>query len=181
MGILRPKIYLPTRVDSIFYAIAHEQHHIRRMDHMWKALGYFALCIHWFNPLVWLSFFLGCRDMEMSCDEAVLTQMGTSVRAGYSQELLQIAAGTNYAGGIYPTFGEGNVTVRIKNIMNWKKAGRTTKVICGLLCLFLCVGCAVNPATETAPSGSIAVYEKDGIKISPNAAYREIVSVRRIL
>ncbi|MGM9589697.1 MAG: M56 family metallopeptidase, partial [Faecousia sp.] len=74
MGILSPKIYLPSNVPTKErkYIIAHERHHIRRFDHVIKLLAYFALCIHWFNPLVWTAFILAGKDMEMSCDEAVI-------------------------------------------------------------------------------------------------------------
>ena len=65
MGTLRPKIYLPQGLTEgeRTYILAHERHHICRLDPLWKALGFVALCIHWFNPLVWLAFSLACRDM----------------------------------------------------------------------------------------------------------------------
>ena len=76
MGVIAPKIYLPsdTPIAERRFIIAHERHHLHRGDPLWKLLGYLALCVHWFNPLVWLAFFLGGKDMEMSCDEAVLNQ-----------------------------------------------------------------------------------------------------------
>lgn len=52
------------------YIILHEQHHVRRLDHVVKALAYLALCIHWFNPLVWGAFACLGKDMEMNCDGA---------------------------------------------------------------------------------------------------------------
>ena len=74
IGIFSPKIYLPSDVpmNERKYIIAHERHHIRRFDHIIKLLAYFSLCIHWFNPLVWAAFLLAGKDMEMSCDEAVI-------------------------------------------------------------------------------------------------------------
>ena len=82
MGIFSPKIYLPSDVpmNERKYIIAHERHHIRRCDHIIKLLAYFALCIHWFNPLVWLAFVLSAKDMEMSCDEAVIGMYGPKIR-----------------------------------------------------------------------------------------------------
>ena len=83
MGVIRPRVYLPsgTPREAETYILAHEEHHIRRGDPVWKLLGYAALCLHWFNPLVWLAFCLAGKDMEMSCDEAVIKQLGEIGRA----------------------------------------------------------------------------------------------------
>ena len=66
------------------YIILHEKHHIHRMDHIVKALVFLAFCIHWFNPLVWAAFHFSTKDMEMSCDEAVIKKMGEEIRADQS-------------------------------------------------------------------------------------------------
>lgn len=93
MGILAPKIYLPSNIPTQEqkYIIAHERRHIRRCDHIIKLLAYCALCIHWFNPLAWAAFILAGKDMEMSCDEAVILEMGPQIRADYSASLLRLA------------------------------------------------------------------------------------------
>ncbi|MBR6812106.1 MAG: peptidase M56, partial [Oscillospiraceae bacterium] len=90
MGIARPKIYVPSGLGEkeLEYIILHEEHHIKRLDHIIKILAFAALAIHWFNPLVWLAFILAGRDMEMSCDEAVIRKLGSEVRADYSSTLL---------------------------------------------------------------------------------------------
>ena len=74
MGLLRPKIYLPSTLKETErgYILRHEQYHIRRRDYLVKFLAFLALCVHWFNPLVWAAFILAGKDMEMSCDEAVV-------------------------------------------------------------------------------------------------------------
>lgn len=84
LGVFRPRIYLPSNVPAqeLPYILAHERHHIRRGDHIWKLLAYCALCIHWFDPLVWVAFVLAGKDMEMSCDEAVIRQLGPQIRGG---------------------------------------------------------------------------------------------------
>ena len=58
----------------------HEQTHIRRFDHVFRIIGYLTLCIHWFNPLVWIAFFVSGKDMEMSCDEAVIRKLGDGIK-----------------------------------------------------------------------------------------------------
>lgn len=85
LGLVRPRIYLPSALPEgeRNYILLHERHHIRRLDHVVKLLAFLALCIHWFNPLVWLMFVLLGKDMEMSCDEAVMKLLGEDVRADY--------------------------------------------------------------------------------------------------
>lgn len=81
-GIIKPAIYLPAFLEEkeTEYIILHEQAHIRRKDYLFRFLGFIALCIHWFNPLVWLAFFYSGEDMEMSCDEAVIRKMGENIK-----------------------------------------------------------------------------------------------------
>ena len=74
LGLVRPRIYLPVGLEGepLRYVLAHERFHIRHGDHTVKLLAFLLLCVHWFDPLVWLAFSLMGRDMEMRCDEAVL-------------------------------------------------------------------------------------------------------------
>lgn len=117
VGLFRPKIYLPCNLSDKEqeYIILHEQHHIKRLDHVMKALAFFALAIHWFNPLVWAAFILASKDMEMSCDEAVIHKVGGDVRADYSASLLTLATGWRIIAGTPLAFGEGDTKGRINN------------------------------------------------------------------
>lgn len=92
-GFIRPKIYVPVNVGEtgLPYLLEHERTHIRRRDYLIKPLAFFALSLHWFNPLMWLSFSLMSRDMEMSCDESVLRRLGAGVKGGYSGSLLSLS------------------------------------------------------------------------------------------
>lgn len=123
LGIIRPKIYLPTglKESEKQYILLHEQIHIRRGDHIVKAVSFLTLCIHWFNPMVWAAFFLSERDMEMSCDEAVLRKLGSGVKKDYSAALLNLAAGRRIIGGMPLAFGEGTPGSRIRNVLKYKK------------------------------------------------------------
>ena len=146
MGIFRPTIYLPGTLDRAErkYIIAHERHHIRRGDHIFKALGFLALTVHWFNPLVWVAFVLANRDMEMSCDEAVIRKFGEDVRADYSASLLNLATGHRLFAGTPLAFGEGNPTSRVRNLAKWKKPKRWIILICVILCVVLAVCLLTN-------------------------------------
>lgn len=147
MGIIKPKIYLPSDLQEkeYSYIILHEKHHIRRGDHIFKVLGYLALSIHWFNPLVWVSFRLFVKDMEMSCDEAVLRKLGEEIRADYSASLLQFAAGQKAVYGTPLAFGEGETKGRIRNLSAWKKPGRIISVVAIVLCVIAILFCFFNP------------------------------------
>ena len=147
MGLFRPVIYLPGSLDpwERTFIIAHERHHIYRGDHIFKALGFLALTIHWFNPLVWVAFVLASRDMEMSCDEAVIRKYGEDIRADYSASLLNLATGHRLFAGTPLAFGEGDPTGRVRNLAKWKKPAFWVIVICSVLCAFLAVCLLTDP------------------------------------
>ena len=160
MGILRPKIYLPSSLSEQEqgYIILHEQHHIRRGDHIIKALAFFALCIHWFNPMVWVAFVLSAKDMEMSCDEAVVRKLGEGIRADYSASLLSLATGRRIIAGTPLAFGEGDTKNRIKNMLNWKKAKPTVVFLATTAVIMSTLVCATNQRdfTRTAEEDTAA-------------------------
>ena len=139
IGFINPKIYLPNNLgeQEQEYIILHEQHHIRRFDHVIKVLAFLALTIHWFNPLVWIAFVLACKDMEMSCDEAVIRKLGSDVRADYSASLLTLATGHRIIAGTPLAFGEGDTRGRIKNLAKWKKPAIWVLVLTIIICLIL--------------------------------------------
>lgn len=123
VGLFRPRIYLPSSLSEHErdYILMHERHHIRRGDHIWRLLAYIALCLHWTNPLVWLAFVLSGKDMEMSCDEAVMRKMDSDIRADYAQSLLSLATGKRRIAAVPLYFGEGDTGARVKNVLKYKK------------------------------------------------------------
>ncbi len=147
MGLVRPKIYLPSSLEEReqSYILLHEQHHIRRLDHIVKAVAFVALCIHWFNPLVWLAFILAGKDMEMSCDEAVVKKMGEDIRADYTASLLSLATGNRIIAGMPLAFGEGDTKGRIHNLANWRKPAFWVILVAIIACLVLGVCLLTNP------------------------------------
>ncbi len=150
LGIFSPKIYLPSSLAEREreYIILHEQQHIRRLDPAVKALFFLALSIHWFNPLVWLAFILLGKDMEMSCDEAVIRKMGSGIRADYSASLLSLATGRRIIAGTPLAFGEGDPKGRIKNLARWKKPVLWTVLAGAGVCILLAVCLLTNPRQE---------------------------------
>ena len=122
LGLFRPRIFLPSDLpkEERGYILFHERTHIRRLDPCFRALAWLAAVIHWFNPLVWLAFYLAGRDMEISCDEAVLRNIGRDIRADYSSTLLRLSTGKRLPIGPL-AFGDGRLQSRIKHVLHYKK------------------------------------------------------------
>lgn len=151
IGIFHPAIYLPfyLKEGEKEYALLHEQIHLKRGDHIIKLLSFLALCLHWFNPLVWAAFFLSGKDMEMSCDEAVIRRIGNDVKKAYSNSLLSMATGKLAINGVPLAFGEGDTESRIKNILRYKKPAAAAVTYAALICIAAIVVLLANPSANT--------------------------------
>ena len=122
-GIIRPKIYIPNYLDEKEreYIILHEETHLKRYDHIIKFFYYIVLAIHWFNPFIWLAFILMARDMELSCDEAVMKKLGNDEKENYCETLLALATGHKMKIVVPLSFSENNTKGRVKNVLDYKK------------------------------------------------------------
>ncbi|MEI3233462.1 MAG: M56 family metallopeptidase [Intestinibacter bartlettii] len=88
---------------------------------MTKIIAFLILIIHWFNPIMWISFILMTRDMEMSCDERVMKNLGEDIKTNYSYSLLNLAVNKGNTFNIPLSFSENNIKSRIENVLNYKK------------------------------------------------------------
>ena len=147
LGIIRPKIYLPYHMDSreMGHVIAHEQTHICRRDHWWKPLGFLLLTTHWFNPLMWLSYILLCRDIELACDEKVIKKMSNEQRADYTQALVACSVDRRLIATCPLAFGEIGVKERVKSVMNYKKPAFWIVLASVIVCAVIAVCFLTNP------------------------------------
>lgn len=147
LGLFRSRIYLPEGLseEERRYILLHERAHIRRLDHAAKLAAFAALCLHWFNPLVWVAFLLSGRDMEMSCDESVIRRLDTGEKKGYSSTLLAIAGGRRLVGGAPLAFGESDARGRIKNILRYRRPAFWVVLLAAVLVIAACIGLAANP------------------------------------
>nr|WP_246542831.1 M56 family metallopeptidase [Fusibacter paucivorans] len=163
MGVIQPKIYLPLSLSKTEkrYILLHEQTHIRRLDYLIKLVSFLVLCIHWFNPLAWVAFFLSGRDMEMSCDETVIKKLGNDVKKEYSASLLSLAVERRMIGGTPLAFGEGDTKSRIKNVLNYKKQPFWIAVIAIVFCGTMIVGLMANPRSKAIIMTNNALYESN--------------------
>lgn len=151
LGIFRPRIYLPSGVteEHLQYVLAHENAHLKRRDHWWKPLGFLLLTIYWFNPLLWVAYFLLCRDIERACDEKVVARMAPSGKVGYSEALVACSVHRRMVMACPVAFGEVGVKARIKGVLRYKKPAVWTVCICIVLCV-VTAGCFLtNPVPCT--------------------------------
>lgn len=159
LGFFPPKIYLPLGLtgDTRRYVLLHERSHIRRGDHIVKVLAFLALAVHWFNPLLWVSWFLSCRDMEAACDEAVLRRSPEDIRKNYSAALLSLAVAHPLR--VPLAFGENDVKGRVKGALRWKRPAAALVAVALVALLASCYMLAANPAQvpETAPELTVTV------------------------
>ena len=150
LGILRPKVYLPYHMDSreAQHVLAHEQAHLRRGDHFWKPLGFLLLTIHWFNPLMWLSYAMLCRDIELACDETVIQDLDCEQRADYMQALVACSVNRRWIAACPLAFGETGVKERVKSVMNYKKPTLWVMLLALALSVVL-AGCFLTDPKDT--------------------------------
>lgn len=169
LGFFRPKIYIPFGLEprQREHVLCHESAHIQRRDYLVKPLGFLLLAIHWFNPLVWLAFHLMSRDMEMSCDEKVLSQLGEEARREYSLSLLSIGSRRRFPAPNPLAFGETGVKERVVNVMKFRRAKRWVTIAAAVAVVAVTAACAANPAGESLlPSSSPASSEDPGSAVS---------------
>lgn len=150
-GLFGTSIYLPENLDGeeLEYVLLHEQIHIKRGDPFYRMLAYIALCIHWFNPLVWLAFSYSGKDMEISCDEAVLKQLGDKIKQPYSASLLNLACGDKIVKGIPVAFGESDTGSRIKHVLKFRRSTKGVRILVTFLCISWAISFMANPISKS--------------------------------
>jgi len=151
-GILRPVILLPKKLDrrdetATRYVLTHEYVHVRHFDAVIKILFAAVLCLHWFNPLVWVMYILGNRDMELSCDACVIRIIGERERSSYALALISMEEARCSCSSLYSHFSKNAITERIEAIMKFKKAS----ALMIALALVLTVGAAATAFAAVTP------------------------------
>ena len=138
-GFFRPRIYLPVGLaePDRRYVLLHEQAHIRRRDYLTKPLAYLALCVHWFNPVLWLSYHLFGRDIETATDQAVIRSFGRTDTAGYAAALLHLGHKPSFPQAVPLAFGEENPKHRIRSVLSYKKPAFWVILVAVVACVVL--------------------------------------------
>ena len=148
LGLLRPRIYLPSALDEVTRAnvLAHENAHLKRLDHIWKPLGFALLTIHWFNPIIWLGYTLLCRDIELACDERVIRKLDKSAVRAYSEALVRCSVPHRSIALCPLAFGEVGVKSRVKAMVRYKKPGLILTAIALAVAVILGICFLTDPA-----------------------------------
>ena len=168
-GILRPQVFLPSSLSDAdrSYVIAHEQAHLKRLDHVWKPLGFALLTVYWFNPLLWVAYIILCRDIELACDEKVIRDMNREDTAAYTQALLHCSSKQKFVTACPLAFGESGVKVRIKNALNYKKPAFWLVLPALIACIAVTVCFLTDPLKRDNEPDSIgAGSELDGVSVA---------------
>jgi bla regulator protein blaR1 len=164
-GFVKPRIYIPAGVSEqeLSYILLHEQTHIRRRDYLIKPLMYLLVILHWFNPLMWLSYALMSKDMEMSCDEAVIKKLGSQIKGSYSGSLLGFSVRrSGLVTGSPLAFGESSVKARIKHILAYRQPTSRRVAVSTIAIMILIIGCIANPKpVQTASQPLYSGYALD--------------------
>ena len=157
MGLVHPVIYLSSGLDpeSRKVVLCHERVHLQRRDYLFKPAALVICCVHWFNPLVWLAFYLMNMDCEMSCDEKVVKLLGEESKKIYSYTFLEEASGgewKRYRGGsicALLSFGEDHVKNRIRHVLDYRKPPFWMLVSAAAVLVILVVCLCSNPGGGT--------------------------------
>lgn len=149
LGFIKPKIYIPTGMsrETQKQILAHERTHLEKGDHWIKMIGFVALAVHWFNPLVWVSYILLCKDIEMACDERVVQFMELNERKAYSSALLRCSTNKAHYAACPVAFGEISVKYRIKSILNYRKPSFWISLLAVIAFVFVGICLMTSPQT----------------------------------
>ena len=152
LGFIRPKIYIPMGMtpEEQRYILAHERTHLDKGDHWFKMVGFLALALHWFNPLVWAAYILLCKDIEIACDERVVQFMELDERKAYSAALLNCSTNRAHFAACPVAFGEVSVKERIKSVLSYKKPSFWISLVGVIAIVFVAVCLVTSPARKDA-------------------------------
>jgi hypothetical protein len=158
LGTLSPKIYIPSLLteEERSYVIAHEKAHLKRLDCVWKPLGFILLAVYWFNPLSWVAYILLCRDIELACDERVIADKDIEYKKQYAMTLLNCSSPKKMVSACPLAFGEVSVKTRIKTVLNYKKPAFWLVLAAVAACVVVMVCFMTNPKSSAPDNESAA-------------------------
>jgi beta-lactamase regulating signal transducer with metallopeptidase domain len=179
-GIITPKIIFPKTMDmslekQLEYIMTHELVHIKRFDNVLKIIAVMALCIHWFNPLVWVMYLLINRDFELSCDEKVISIIGENEKQDYALALIGLSEQNRKFNILYNSFGSNAIKERVTSIMKYKKR-KTSGISLSILLILVSTN-----VFATADTGNNARLEKNSkTEYSSENSYEEVKQINRL-
>lgn len=167
-GVFRPVILFPKETDwtdemRLQYILAHESVHIRRFDALAKLVLTAAVCVHWFNPFVWIMYVLANRDIELSCDETVVRTFGETTKSDYALTLIGLEEKKGRLAPLVSNFSKNAMEERIVSIMKMKKTSLAGVILALTLVVVTVAIFATNGAyakdskTNAVPAGGTVV------------------------
>ena len=178
LGFIKPRIYIPMGMtrQARKHILEHERTHLDKGDHWIKMIGFLALALHWFNPLVWIAYILLCKDIEMACDERVVQFMELDERKSYSAALLSCSSRQMHFSANPVAFGEVSVKQRILSVLNYKKPSFWISLL-GVAAFFFVAICLV---TSPAKEPETVVVEVPAEAYTPNTPDEVNETVTRV-
>lgn len=185
-GILKPVILMPQKTDwenrqQLQYIFLHEFVHICRFDMLWKMIAALALCIHWFNPLVWIMYLLFNRDIELSCDESVVRQFGRNAKAAYARTLITMEEKKSGLTPLCNNFSKNAIEERITAIMKIKKITIGTFIISAAVILAIVILFATSGDKEAVSDKAGQGMNGEEMETEGNPAESMAVSEFQVL
>ncbi len=185
LGVMKPRIYLPSTLTESEkeYVIAHERAHLGRGDHLIKPLSFLLLSVYWFNPILWVSYILLSKDIEIACDQKVIRDMDIENKKDYSTTLLNLSTQRRLISACPLAFGEVGVKQRISNILSYKKPAFWIMVVSVILCIAVAVCFLTNPLSGTKPKvldggSDLQGLSVDVLKIDKNDKGYPVIKVK---
>lgn len=176
LGLLKPMIYIPYHIEeeALSYVIRHEKAHIKRLDHIWKPLGFLLLSIYWFQPLLWVAYVFLCKDIEAACDEKVVKDMNLEERRAYSTALLSCSTKRKLITACPVAFGENSVKTRIKDVMNYRKPAFWMICISVVACVIVAVCFLTNPKEDEKAEEQGQMVEAENVQNGENTTVPDV-------
>nr|WP_316624487.1 M56 family metallopeptidase [uncultured Ruminococcus sp.] len=158
IGLFKPAIYVPEGLNEaeLGATLLHELNHLKHFDILWSAIATIVLCLNWFNPIIWISFFMFKRDLEVYCDDRTLKH--TENKQSYAMLLLKTATARKerfVLGTTSLQSGKADVKRRIRYMAKYKKLKAVGTVLAVVLVSTLLMGCLTNAGVFTKKTSTI--------------------------
>ncbi|MCR5608489.1 MAG: M56 family metallopeptidase [Lachnospiraceae bacterium] len=169
IGIIKPQIYLPSNIDKqdIENVLAHECAHIKRKDHVWKLIGFIITSVYWFNPVIWIAYNLFCKDIEIACDEKVVSKLELPLRKSYANSLVSLSLPKKMLYSCPLSFSTLGVKERVEKVVFYRKPSLYVFIVSIVVFSFIGLCFLTNPG--------IAEGKVDNVEINTdkNSVYSE--------
>ena len=173
IGFFRPRIILPVgelEDKELSYIFVHELTHYKQRDMFYKWLIQIVVCVHWFNPFVYLLEKEVNKSCELSCDEKVIAVLDDKEKREYGDTLISFLKSNNLykssLASVTLTEGAEQLKERLGAIMNFKSKTKTIRVLTGILTLFILSGAvfiggySVSAAADSKGTSKSSIPEK---------------------